>query len=75
MEIRSSGSSSSQDKRAKLGEGDQNDSPLLDIGRQLVLQVMFSLPVPTLIIEPSASKEPWSSTLVELLMEPKPSGR
>ena len=76
MEIKSSGSSSSRDKRVKHGEGDRNDSLLLDIGRQLVLQVMFTLPVPAvLIMVPSASKELWSSTLVDLPMEAKPSGR
>ena len=76
MEIKSSGSSSSRDKRVKRGEGDRNDSLLLDIGRQLVLSVMFTLLVPAvLIMVPSASKELWSSTLVELPMEAKPSGR
>lgn len=72
MEIRSSGSSSSQDKRVKLEEGDRGDSQQLGIGKQLGHRVLFTLPIP---IEPSASKEPWFSTMVELHMEGKPSGR
>ncbi|KAM1306121.1 hypothetical protein PS2_008589 [Malus domestica] len=74
MEIRSSGSFSSQDKKVKLEEGDRDNSQQLGIGKQQDLQPLFTLPIPNTIV-PSASKEPWFSILAELPMERKRSGR
>lgn len=68
----SSGFSSFPDKRVKPAGEDQGDSRQLDTGKLRGLLIMSTLPTLVALL---VRKGPWFSTMEELLMEKKLSGR